>query len=645
MQREPPATEEGWYALHDLRRIDWDAWRAAPSRDRQAALTDGIDFLEYYEAVEDAAAGQSAVYTIQGHKADLLIIHLRPTMADLDAAERQFEQTAFAGYTERTSSYVSVTEASGYTERAKEYFEGEVADDSGLAQYIQGRLHPEIPDEEFVCFYPMSKRREPDQNWYDMPFADRAEHIERHGDIGRAYGGKVEQMIAGSIGLDDWEWGITLWSDDLTHVKELLTEMRFDQSTSKFADFGSFYVGRRFAPANLPAVMSGERVPAPGEEGAESSAGPAADTETESHAQTAASQATSSADSDHPEPAEAESDAAGEDSDDGGGSRGPPTGGGDFAEVDDAAQRLLAFGLSEGEDYDAGDYGLCFESTADAEELADDVEDLASNFDHYDRHVMTSVRAQGGQAAAVSIWTAKDAAETAAGFLGDLPGIEGKYGGQLGDAAAEDAETAESEASEEADADAIREALADEDIYAGKPHGEDVYALVLYSEADPDELLSAVDGQREHYDRYDTHVSTAVYSDEDDALTAVVSIWETQDAADTAAEHLTDLPGVIGRPDAEDGFGTMGMFYAVKPEYREEFVDTFGEVGELLAEMDGHRETTLLANEEEETQMFIASQWDAKDDAMEFFRSDEFAETVEWGRDVLTDRPRHVFLA
>ncbi|MFB6201484.1 MAG: antibiotic biosynthesis monooxygenase, partial [Halorhabdus sp.] len=108
---------------------------------------------------------------------------------------------------------------------------------------------------------------------------------------------------------------------------------------------------------------------------------------------------------------------------------------------------------------------------------------------------------------------------------------------------------------------------------------------------------------------------------------------------------LTALPGVITRADEAAGFGTMGMFYTVKPDYREEFVETFGEVGDVLGEMDGHRGTALLANRDAETDLFIASNWTDRESAMAFFRSEEFRETVEWGREVLADRPRHVFLA
>ncbi|PSP82667.1 heme-dependent peroxidase [Halobacteriales archaeon QS_6_64_34] len=663
-QRTPPQTEEGWYVLHDCRRVDWDAWRDAPERARDRALAEGIDFLEGYESLADAEAGQTAVYTVMGHKADLMILHLRPTMADLDAAERHFEQTEFAAFTERAYSYVSVTEASGYTEKAREYFDGEVADDSGLAQYIQSRLHPDVPDEEFVCFYPMSKRREPDQNWYDTSFEERAAHIERHGDIGREYGGKVNQMICGSIGFDDWEWGITLWSDDMTHVKELLTEMRFDPSTAKFAEFGPFYVGRRFEPDDLPAVMAGHRVPtdaanappAAGDDPAHATAtdahaadsGPAADADGHGNAHPGSPgegdhpHGEATADADHPTSDASDADSDGAESHDGG----RPDVSGDFEAVDDAVGRLGRLGLHEGEAYDAGDYALVYHSATDAEDLVDEVGELAESFDHYDRHVTTSVRAQSGQSYVVSIWTAKEAAETAAGFLGDLPGIEERVGGQLGEPDEDDDDSADADADRTAaSSQSIREELDAEGVYAGQPHGEDVYALVVYSEADPETLADEVGDLRGAFDRYDTHVRTTIYQDLDSDTTAVASLWDTEDAAGTASTYLTDIPGVVRRQGESDGFGTMGMFYTVKPDYREDFVAKFDTVGGLLEEMDGHRETALLANRDDANDMFIASQWDSKDDAMAFFRSEEFSETVSWGRDVLADRPRHVFLA
>jgi len=173
-----------------------------------------------------------------------------------------------------------------------------------------------------------------------------------------------------------------------------------------------------------------------------------------------------------------------------------------------------------------------------------------------------------------------------------------------------------------------------------------VYATVLYSEADVDELFDEVEGLRGNFDHYGTHVKTAVYEGRVTDRAAVVSIWDTASAAETAAGFLSELPEVVARAGEESGFGTMGMFYTVKPEHQEDFTDTFDDVGEILAEMDGHVETDLMMNVEDENDMFIASQWHAKEeDAMAFFGSDEFRETVQWGREVLADRPRHVFLA
>ncbi|USZ67198.1 heme-binding protein [Halorussus salilacus] len=509
MTREPPATNEGWYALHDFRTVDWDAWRAAPERDREAALAEGVSFLRDRVDVTDAEEGSSAVFSMLGHEADLLVVHFRPTMADLDTAERAFEDTAFAEYTERSDSYVSVTEVGGYTNEEMTN-DPEDIEDTGLARYAESKLYPQIPDSEFVCFYPMDKRRAAGENWYDLPFDERAEMMDTHGEIGKTYAGKVTQVITGSIGFDDYEWGVDLFSNDPVHIKDLLYELRFDESSSKYAEFGPFYFGRQFPPEDLPAFMAGEAVPAEGGD--------------------------ASPEGGHPH----------------GESDGHPHGEGD--------------GHPHGES-DGHPHG-----------------DAESHHGHGDE--------SGGD-----------------------------------------------------DSGSIRGELQDLDIYAGKPHGEDVYAMVLYSEADPDDLFEEVDGLRKNFDHYDTHVKTAVYENPHGGRSAVVSIWETQSAADTAGGFLADLPGIVGRAGEESGFGTMGMFYTVKPDHREDFVEKFETVGGVLEDTEGHLETDLLANREDENDMFIASQWESREDAMGFFRSDAFSDTVEWGRDVLADRPRHVFLA
>ena len=498
--REPPQTDEGWYALHDFRRIDWAAWRDAPARERDRAVEEGVEYLQRHEAVADADDGASAVFAMVGHKADLLVVHLRPTLDALSTAERQFDRTALGAFTEQSTSYVSVTEVSGYVSDA--YFaEDEEEVDTGLKRYIEGKLEPDIPDDQYVSFYPMSRKRGEQDNWYDLPFERRREMMQEHGEHGREFGGRVKQIVASSVGFDDWEWGVTLFSEDPTDLKDIVYEMRYDEASARYSEFGPFYVGRRFPPSDLSAFLDGEEVP------------------------------------------------VGED------------GGHDHAHGDDGGHDH-AHGEGDGHHGDDDDHDH------------DDTDDT-----------------------------------------------------------------------DDTDADGIRGELEDLNIYAGKPHGEDVYATVLYSEADADELFEEVDGLRSNFDHYDTHIKTAVYDGHERDRRAVVSIWETASAADTAAGFLSELPGIVSRAGEESGFGTMGMFYTVKPEHREDFVEKFETVGDLLAEMEGHGETDLMANLEDENDMFIASQWRSKEDAMAFFRSDEFTDTVSWGRDVLADRPRHVFLA
>ncbi|MFB6121886.1 MAG: heme-binding protein [Haloferacaceae archaeon] len=497
--REPPQTDEGWFALHDFRTVDWDAWRDAPERERERAVEGAVDYLQAHEAVEDAADGASAVFAMLGHKADLMVVHFRPTLDDLSAAERRFDRTAFGGFTEQSTSYVSVTEVSGYV--STDYFEGDADDvDEGLRRYIDMKLKPDVPDDQYACFYPMSRKRGESDNWYDLPFEERRAMMEEHGKHGREFAGQVKQVVASSVGLDDWEWGVTLFSEEATTLKDIVYEMRFDEASARYSEFGPFYVGRRFPPTDLQAFLDGEKV---------------------------------------------------------------PTGEADAAEA-------------SGHPHGAGGHG---------------------SGDHPD--------GEGGHG-------------------GDGPPSSDQDDGAGGD---------------------IRGELTDLNIYAGQPHGEDVYATVLYSEADPDELFDEVQGLRANFDHYDTHVKTAVYDARDRDRRAVVSIWDTESAAETAAGFLSELPDVVSRAGEESGFGTMGMFYTVKPDYRDDFAEKFEEVGGLLADMEGHQGTDLMVNVEDENDMFIASQWRSKDDAMAFFRSEAFSDTVSWGRDVLADRPRHVFLA
>ena len=567
-RRKPPATKAGYYVLHDFRRIDWPAWEAASDATQEAVLSSTVSFLT--DAADDE--GDIAIYSVLGHKADLLVLTLRPTMAELDTFERQFHQTPLAEFTERTTSALGVTEASGYTDAAADYFDPEAEADPGIERYMNARLYPTLPDAEFISFYFMDKRRGESDNWYDMPYDERADHVTSHGEIGKQYAGKVTQMITGTMGFDDWEWGVTLFSNDMVEIKDLLMDMRFDPSTSRFAEFGPFYVGRRFPPTDLPAYFAGESIPT---ESAEPE--------------------------DTPDP-----------------------------EVLEALHPLDVA-------VDEGAWVAIAHSDESPSVVGEVLDGLQGNFDHYDSHLGTEVTTHDGDTVIVSSWTTERAVTTASGFIEDLPGVTSVLTGQSGAG-----ESTTQASTEDETASDVRDTLEAEGVYSGQPHGEDIHALILYSDADAETLTTEVDSLSTGFNRYDTHVNTTVYSTDQTDRRAIVSLWETADAAEVAADYLADLPDVVTASEG-DGFATMGMFYQVKPSYREEFIDTFGEVGEVLETMDGHRQTELFANEEDENDMFIASRWDDKEAAMSFFRSDAFRDTVQWGREVLDGRPRHVF--
>lgn len=241
-----PETLDGWFALHDLRRFDRTAWNLLPAPEREKALTEAADLVASFERVDDAPAGRSVTYSVVGHKADLLMFHLRPEVGQLHELERAFDATALGSVTSHPYSYLSVTEVSrhGSPEGTAENIES--------SPHVQARLYPEIPSANtYVCFYPMSKKRQGTDNWYTLAGPERGELMRAHGRTGRRYAGKVFQIVTGSMGLDDWEWGVTLFSDDPLEFKKLVYEMRFDEVSARFADFGPFYVGRRLIPEDL----------------------------------------------------------------------------------------------------------------------------------------------------------------------------------------------------------------------------------------------------------------------------------------------------------------------------------------------------------------------------------------------------------
>jgi chlorite dismutase len=248
---EVPETLEGWYALHDFRRLDWPRWKELSPGARAEAIAEAAQFLRAAEVPEDAAEGSSALYSTIGHKADLMFLHLRPTPDDLDRIERAFARTRLADFTTRPYSYVSVTELSLYEIRSRGVVENPME-----VPFVRSRLKFRVPDDKrYMTFYPMNKRRGEHANWYTLPMEERRAMMKSHGTIGHKYFGTVQQMITGSVGLDDWEWGVTLFTADPLQFKKLVYEMRFDEVSAVYAEFGPFILGTRVPPGELADVL------------------------------------------------------------------------------------------------------------------------------------------------------------------------------------------------------------------------------------------------------------------------------------------------------------------------------------------------------------------------------------------------------
>lgn len=264
-----PETLEGWSLLHLMYRVRWDRLRSLAADDCQRLADEAAGAL----AVPDA--GSTAFVQILGHKADLMFICFRRGFEQLAQAQLALSRTALHDYLEKASSYVSVVELGLYEMTAKiheqlgarlkpgsEEFERAFdAEMDAQRQRVMSRLFLDLPRARYVCFYPMNKRRGETHNWYAESFERRAAMMREHGMIGRHYAGKVTQIISGSIGFDDWEWGVDLFADDPLVFKKLIYEMRFDEASARFAEFGPFYTGLQFVPANFAGYLKGQ-VPA-----------------------------------------------------------------------------------------------------------------------------------------------------------------------------------------------------------------------------------------------------------------------------------------------------------------------------------------------------------------------------------------------
>jgi hydrogen peroxide-dependent heme synthase len=270
-----PLTLDGSSVLHQMFRLDWGAWRRLDADCRHRAIAEAAQLLEPMErGTGGDHPSQSAVFAQLGHKGDLMLVHFRDSIEQLAAVERDLARTQLGTFLQPSHSYLSIVELGLYESSVKTYpllaQEGiepfseqwdkriqELVDRSAAAMSV--RLFPSIPDTKYLCFYPMDKRRGEQVNWYTAPMLDRARMMHDHGLIGRRFAGTVRQVISGSIGLDDWEWGVDLFADDPGVFKRLIYEMRFDEASALYGLFGAFYVGVRLRVAELGNWLSLEQ--------------------------------------------------------------------------------------------------------------------------------------------------------------------------------------------------------------------------------------------------------------------------------------------------------------------------------------------------------------------------------------------------
>jgi len=263
-----PLTLEGLSVLHQMFRFRWPEWRKLTPEHQQEIVREAVGALSPSEE-----AGQSAVYSLLGHKGDLMLVHFRDSFDELNAAELQLNRAALQEYLEPTHSYLSIIELGLYdssvklfrqlAERgvkplSKEWNEAVEETMERQREAMRPRLYPKIPDSRYLCFYPMDRKRGEDKNWYMLPIEERQRQMEEHGMVGRRYAGKVQQIITGSIGFDDWEWGVDLFAPEPLVFKKLIYEMRFDQVSAEYALFGQFFVGVRCPVAKLGEWLNGK---------------------------------------------------------------------------------------------------------------------------------------------------------------------------------------------------------------------------------------------------------------------------------------------------------------------------------------------------------------------------------------------------
>jgi len=262
---EPIRAESGWFILHAFYQVDRRAWAGLSQSEQQQTRSSLEDLLCQFRLGENCQADS---YAVLGHKADFGVMLVDPELHHLNEVENGILRSFAPGTIRPVYSFFSLSEVSEYMSQDKDY-DRTLREKEGLAPesaeyqkkmeafrermrfYINERLYPQLPEHRVMCFYPMNKARGGEYNWYSLDFDTRKQLMSGHLITGRKFAGRVKQLVTGGVGLDDWEWGVTLFADDPFYLKKVVYDMRFDEVSARYAEFGAFLVGIRLEPGAL----------------------------------------------------------------------------------------------------------------------------------------------------------------------------------------------------------------------------------------------------------------------------------------------------------------------------------------------------------------------------------------------------------
>jgi chlorite dismutase len=254
----PIVPREGWHVMHLFYHVDHAQWALYSDDEKRQAKIRLTELVQEIRATPDT---HLLIFSIATPKADIGFMLLTPDLQVANIYEKQLSLSLGPEILSPSYSYLSQTESSEYTTTREQYAADTLVAEKGLTEgtpefeaalkefdermehYLKHRLYPVLPDWPVICFYPMSKRRSGNDNWYSLTFEQRRKLMGGHARVGRTYSGRILQLITGSTGLDEYEWGVTLLAKDTIDIKAIVYEMRFDEVSARYAEFGDFYIG------------------------------------------------------------------------------------------------------------------------------------------------------------------------------------------------------------------------------------------------------------------------------------------------------------------------------------------------------------------------------------------------------------------